>query len=279
MRIGIVSDFHLGGTRNSQWNNLQLQNHATEIVGAAIELLNAQAPEVVFVTGDLTEDGYREGDWTHQLELARSLLEKFTVPWYVTPGNHDRTLMRSGDFDRIIGDHVLPQYTRRGEFGIVALREGPAVVGNTFSSIGQEQIDQVVLAVTANPPQTLLIFTHFPLVSEESLLERHNGKYPGHFEDGALLLDRLARVTHNRIVVFSGHMHWNYVTEGPRWIQCTTSGMVEYPIELRLVTLDSTSVQYNVLGVVSPELAAESLKDAEWVRGIPKDREGKLSLS
>lgn len=278
MRLGIVSDFHLGGTRDSGWNNLQLQRHATEIAMAAIETLNAQAPEIVFVTGDLTEDGYREGDWTHQLALARDLLEKLTVPWYVVPGNHDRTLVKSGDFDRIMGDHLVPLYTRRGDLGIVGLREGPAVVGNTYSSLGQDQIEQVVAALKADPPQTLLIFSHFPLISEETLVEKHNGKYPGHFEDGAVLLDRLSGVTQNRMVVFAGHMHWHYITENPRWIQCTTGGMIEYPIELRIVTLHPTTMHFQVFPVAPSEIVAQSLADAAWVRGTPHDRQGELQL-
>jgi hypothetical protein len=227
----------------------------------------------------LTEDGYREGDWTHQLKLARELLDGFTVPWKVVPGNHDRTLVKSGDFDRIMGDHVLPPYSRMGELGIVALREGPAVVGNTYSSIGQAQIEQVVAAVTADPPEQLLIFSHFPLISEVEFSERNNGKYPGHFEDGTALLEQLAGVTRKRIVVFAGHMHWHLVTENPNWIHVTTGGMIEYPVELRMVDLEADAIRFKVLNVVAPELAGESLVDGgAWVRGEAKDREGLLTI-
>jgi hypothetical protein len=280
MRIGVVSDFHLGGTKDSRWNNLQLQRHASKIARAAIRRLNEQAPDVVFVTGDLTEDGYREGDWTHQLKLARVLLDGLTLPWKVVPGNHDRTLVKSGDFDRVMGEHVLPMYSRAGDLGIVALREGPAVTGNTYSSIGQAQIEQVVAAVRQDPAEQLLIFSHFPLISEEAFSAKNNGKYPGHFEDGAVLLEQLGRVASKRIVVFAGHMHWHLVTASPTWIQCTTGGMIEYPVELRMVTLEANCIRFQVMNVAASEFAKESLVEGGgWVSGEAKDRKGALTLT
>ena len=120
--------------------------------------------------------------------------------------------------------------------------------------------------------------SHFPLVSEESFGHAHNAKYPGHMEDGQLLLDRLKGHGERRILTLPGHMHWNCVTHDPLWVQCTTGGMIEFPIRLRMVTLEADSMKYEVLGVASPEILAQSLDSAEWVRGTPQDRQDTISL-
>lgn len=279
MQLGIVSDFHLGGTRNSQWNNRQMQLRATELAQAAIATLNAHALDAVVVTGDLTEDGHHEGNYLHQLLLARELLETIRAPWYVVPGNHDRLLVQSGDFDRVFSKHVLDGYTRWNEFGVVGLREWLGAQGHTFFKLGAAQIDNVVSAVKSDVPEMLVLFSHFPLLSEERFGELHGGRYPGHLEDGALLLEQLAQRVQNRIVIFCGHMHWHCITSDPRWIHCTTGGMIEYPMELRIVSLEFPTLQIATLDGAARELAAQSLLDADWVRGETRDREGTFLLS
>ena len=93
-------------------------------------------------------------------------------------------------------------------------------------------------------------------------------------------MEQLAGVTKKRIVVFAGHMHWHCVTENADWIHCTTGGMVEYPVELRMVTLETDHIRFEVMNVVAPELAGESLVEGGgWVRGEAKDRKGALTLT
>ena len=144
--------------------------------------------------------------------------------------------------------------------------------------LGEEQIAQVVAKVKVEPPRTLILVSHFPLLNEESVARTHGGKYAGHFQDGTKLLEELSELVQNRIVIFSGHNHWHCITEEPLWIQCTTGGMIEYPIELRMVTLESNRMSHEVLGVASDEMIAESLAGAEWVRDTDKDRQGELVL-
>lgn len=278
MQLGIVSDLHLGGTRNSKWNNRQMQMRATELAQSAIATLNAHALDAVVVTGDLTEDGYSEGDYLHQLLLARELLETIRAPWYVVPGNHDRLLVKSGDFDRVFAGHGLYGYTRWNACGVVGLREWLGVQGHSFSKLGAAQIDEVVSAVISDSPRMLVMFGHLPLISEEWFSTQHGGKYAGHFEDGGLLLERLTERMQNRIVIFCGHMHWHCITSDPRWIQCTTGGMIEYPMELRIVSLELPALKIATLDGAARDIAAQSLLDAEWVRGETRDREGTFLL-
>ncbi|MEM9061139.1 MAG: phosphodiesterase [Pseudomonadota bacterium] len=52
---------------------------------AAVDAVNARAPDAVFVTGDLTDTGTPE-----EYALLRAELDRLTVPYFVIAGNHDR---------------------------------------------------------------------------------------------------------------------------------------------------------------------------------------------
>lgn len=51
---------------------------------AAVEAAEADAPDLVLVTGDVTQSGRRR-----EFEAARDWLERFRSPVFVVPGNHD----------------------------------------------------------------------------------------------------------------------------------------------------------------------------------------------
>lgn len=65
------------------------------------QINNTPNIEFVLVTGDITEFGDRES-----LEKSKSILDKLTVPYYITSGNHETKWSASGhtDFRQIFGD-------------------------------------------------------------------------------------------------------------------------------------------------------------------------------
>ena len=74
MLIAQLSDVHVGGGR-----------FRLELLRAAIEEVNAAAPDLVVVAGDLTDDGYPD-----QYPEAREELAALECPEIVlVPGNHD----------------------------------------------------------------------------------------------------------------------------------------------------------------------------------------------
>jgi 3',5'-cyclic AMP phosphodiesterase CpdA len=74
MLIAQLSDVHVGGAR-----------YRRELLLAAIEEVNAAAPDLVVVAGDLTDDGYPD-----QYPEAREELDALECPEIVlVPGNHD----------------------------------------------------------------------------------------------------------------------------------------------------------------------------------------------
>jgi hypothetical protein len=74
MLIAQLSDVHVGGCR-----------YREELLRAAIEEINAAAPDLVVVAGDLTDEGYPD-----QYPLAQEELSALACPLIVRmPGNHD----------------------------------------------------------------------------------------------------------------------------------------------------------------------------------------------
>jgi 3',5'-cyclic-AMP phosphodiesterase len=74
MLIAQLSDVHVGGGR-----------YRRELLHAAIAEINAAAPDLVVVAGDLTDEGYPD-----QYPLAKQELAALTCPNVVlVPGNHD----------------------------------------------------------------------------------------------------------------------------------------------------------------------------------------------
>jgi 3',5'-cyclic AMP phosphodiesterase CpdA len=72
--IAQLSDLHVGGGR-----------YREELLRTAIAEINASAPDVVVIAGDLTDDGYPD-----QYPLAKKELEVLTCAQIVcVPGNHD----------------------------------------------------------------------------------------------------------------------------------------------------------------------------------------------
>jgi 3',5'-cyclic AMP phosphodiesterase CpdA len=85
MRIAQISDLHI--RRETDKKALHFDRWLT----GCIERVNAAAPDIVLVTGDLTDTGDEE-----EYVRVRRLLNHLQMPYYVMPGNHDdaRTLAR-----------------------------------------------------------------------------------------------------------------------------------------------------------------------------------------
>src|SRR5438874_1268845 len=74
MLIAQLSDVHVGGTR-----------YREELLRTAIAEINAAEPDIVFMAGDLTDDGYPD-----QYPVAKEELEAIACEHVVyVPGNHD----------------------------------------------------------------------------------------------------------------------------------------------------------------------------------------------
>lgn len=99
-RLAHLSDLHFGRDR-------------PELLGPLIEAVNAARPDVIAISGDLTQ---RARD--HQFRDARAFVEQFEAPCVVVPGNHDipldnavaRLLNPWGRYRAWFGKNLEPEY-------------------------------------------------------------------------------------------------------------------------------------------------------------------------
>ncbi|MHB0939541.1 MAG: metallophosphoesterase family protein [Armatimonadota bacterium] len=274
MKFGIISDLHLGHAGDGHWHNRLLYDQADIIARAAVEALNGQELDAVFVLGDISQAGEER-----QLRLAKEILSGLEASWFVLPGNHDRPAVCSGLFDRVFRGRQVPEFILHNGMVIVGLREQIPEPGKQPAHYQFEPrkatafLEQLERSLAG----TLLLFSHFPFVDGSAWAEEHAGKDAGCFENGEAFLSRAAGMVDGVTAAFSGHQHWHRITAGPAWTHCTTASLIEYPMEVRLVTLEGDRLQIGTLAVAET-LAASSLNGAEWVRGRAEDRKAAYVL-
>jgi hypothetical protein len=272
-RIGIIGDLHLGHNGSGNWHNRLLFNQAERIVSKSVAFLNQQSLDTVVVLGDVTNDGKPE-----QLDLAEQLLGKLEMEWLVIPGNHDREAVRSRLFHNVFGRHVpeligevsgitslfLPEYLPVGEY--------------PKTELGGDLIREVCESVSRSSPDALLVFSHFPLISQESYAHRHGGQYAKHYLDGTVLLDRLNELVSGDIACFAAHQHWHRVITDGRQTHIMTASMIEYPMEARIVSVEHGKIDVATADSACPDIARQSLDTSAWVAGAAGDRAGLINL-
>src|SRR5690349_10081636 len=99
-RIAHISDLHFG-------------RHNPVVAQGLLAALAEAAPDLVAVTGDLTQRAHR-----HEFAAARAFLDRIGPPALVIPGNHDvpfynlleRWLMPNTRFAAFIGPECCPRY-------------------------------------------------------------------------------------------------------------------------------------------------------------------------
>ena len=270
MKFGILNDLHLGQTGYGQWHNRQIFDHAEELAGAAVEAIARENVDLAVALGDLSHDGDPQ-----VLERARDILSGLPDPWFAIPGNHDRSAEANGVFDEVFGDNAAPIYLRLDGVGMVFLRR---VQRDEDYGIGDDAIERIVSTVGEDKPESLVIFSHIPVVSEKEYAESLGAKYAGHYPDGEQLLASLSAVTSVRPLLLSAHQHWHHIEETPTRVLCTTAAVVAYPMEIRIVSFEDSAVETHVVPIAGPELLSESLIESAWVGGTKDDRERRLQM-
>ena len=148
-----VSDLHFG-------------RHDPRVADALLEDLTAQRPDVVVVSGDLTQRAKAS-----EFRTARAWLDRLASPWLAVPGNHDipvfdvlrRWLSPRGRWQRFIGP---PDDAFFGN-GDVAILGFDTTRRNRWKEgrINHEQIARARKMLFELPPETLrVVVTHHPFL-------------------------------------------------------------------------------------------------------------------
>ncbi len=177
-------------------------------VVAALEAdLATRAPDLVIVSGDLTQRGRH-----HEFLEARAFLDRVARPALVVPGNHDvpafnlasRFLRPYRRFTRHISDELFPLVVD-GDVAVLGLNTARRAVRHwnwAFGSLNRTQLERAAqtLAGAVRAESGLrLVVTHHPLVSPPG----HMGRPTLFHAERALGAFARAHVD----VLLSGHLH------------------------------------------------------------------------
>ena len=177
------------------------------IVDALVSEINAERPDVVVVSGDLTQRAR-----TDQFQAARAMLDAFESPVIVVPGNHDVRAWWHNPFDRLWrSSHRFRKYICEDltpEFDI----EGLAVFGMNSAHgwtikggrIRPEHIEEMEAFFDRQPADAFRVLTlHHHLMLLQGLGNHDVSR------DANLALDAAQRAHVD--LILCGHLHTSHV--------------------------------------------------------------------
>jgi len=186
-RIAHLSDLHFGKIDPRTLDPL-------------VEAVHALAPDVVAISGDLTQRARRE-----QFRKVRAYLLRLPLPQVVVPGNHDipfydvvtRFLRPLSRFRRFISADLAPAYADE-EIAVVGINTARS---RTFKSgrVNVRQVETAVGRLTESGARVRMVVTHHPF----ELPEGHSSR--DLVGRAAMAMRRLADARVD--VLLAGHLH------------------------------------------------------------------------
>jgi len=177
-----------------------------QVVEALIKLVHEQAPELVVISGDITQRARRA-----QFRAAKVFVDNLNVPHLLAiPGNHDiplldiftRTFRPYAKFTREFGTQLEPEY--ENDALLVITVKTTRRYRHVDGEVSPEQIERVAERLaTAKAEQLRIVVTHQPVCvirpeDEENLLQGHKAAIQSWAAAGADL-------------IMGGHIHLPYV--------------------------------------------------------------------
>jgi 3',5'-cyclic AMP phosphodiesterase CpdA len=216
--IAHLSDLHFGRTDPS-------------VVRGAIETVGRLKPDLVVISGDLTQRAR-----THQFRAARAFLDRLPAPQLVVPGNHDiplwnflaRTFSPLRKYRRIVTRDLTPFFAD-DEIAVLGLNTARSLTIKD-GRINRRQIDLAVARFSASAPLCVrILVTHHPFDQPEK-------------GDAGDIVGRAVlamRAIGSRVdLILSGHLH----------LGRSGSSAVRYPGSGALIVLAGTATSTRVRG-------------------------------
>jgi hypothetical protein len=220
MRLGIVTDVHLGPVEYKDGRPVKLTGYAEPLTRQVVQRwVQQHRPDVALNLGDVLQDESRPAD-LENYRLFCSLLDDARVPVLHVAGNHDQVHLSDADLlgfwrleERWPGALLHPGSTAYsadvGGYRFVVLSTLWAPPRGVFLGEGQLAFLDERLASAQGP---CIVLTH-QSASEMSLAGNHWFQAEPHM---CLIHERaeIRRIIERRgnvAAVFNGHAHWNHV--------------------------------------------------------------------
>ncbi|NYT61555.1 phosphodiesterase [Alcaligenaceae bacterium] len=156
MLLAQISDLHIQ-LAGAQSELIQAEAHLSRCVDTLNRL--DPRPDLVLITGDLTESGKKE-----EYLILKPLLEKLDIPYLLIPGNHDSTAMLRASFPEhayLQGDTPFIQYTiDTWPLRIVAL--DTSVPMHSHGELCAARLDWLANTLAQEPSRPTVVLMHHP---------------------------------------------------------------------------------------------------------------------
>ncbi len=182
--IAHISDLHISPIRKS-WDE--------DVFSKGVETVNELSPDVVIVTGDLTDTGLVE-----EYRLVRDLLKDFESPVVPIPGNHDARNLGWKTFEDYIGERYRKDRISKDLYVVGLDSSEPDV---NYGQLGRERLEWLETVVDDIPDTACkCIAMHHHLLPVPG-----SGRERNILVDAGELLSLCIR--HGVDIVLCGHRH------------------------------------------------------------------------
>lgn len=160
----------------------------------AVAEINSLKPDMIILTGDLTNNGYYT-----QFQQASKYLEMFENPLFAVPGNHDVRNLGYQTFEELIGERSW-KLTMDNNFTVIGLDSGSpdenrGHIGGPQHMWLEHQLDECVVK-----EQFSIVALHHHVISIPQ-----TGRERNVLSDAGDILKTLT--THDVDLILSGHKH------------------------------------------------------------------------
>lgn len=281
-----TTDLHLSQTTDGVWNNRILSSQSFEIFQCFLADIQKLNPDFIVISGDICSC-----DDETLSRNAQNLFETIKVPLYLTGGNHDLSTTGRRKFLLKFFKNYLPRSSFTYSFvhkGILfcvleiswlwhdgtvhpIMEQSPPTDWDDHHNgirwvIAPKHLRWLQRQSKMAPDLPLILITHCPLLPIPKRCQFDGYQDSGILTNANEVLQILEKHP-KRCVVFSGHMHMNYIEEHRHITQVVTSSLCEYPNEYRIV-----AVEYNVLKIVTSELSNPIYAYRSLIPGREKTR-------